>query len=246
MEGNLATIPLQDVLEMIHSNRRSGVLRLEAGELPLVLRFSRGEVVGGGIFDWEGLEAIGAFPFNPSSGSFSFVTGRQEGVPLLPLPGLVAEWARQSDEWDRFREALDSPSRVLEAAEGADKYQVFAGGKSIRTAAKAWQVPLVTAAERAWKGVYAGQLRPVRKYAWFGLRIRHPLSRRTFAEAMDPNLIAIRLDGSRNLGEIIQLGFPLQSIRRFLVKELLRGELRPSGRGWLLRDLLWEIASEEG
>ncbi|MDW8358888.1 DUF4388 domain-containing protein, partial [Thermus sp.] len=49
MEGNLNTIPLTELLELIHGHRRSGVLEVKVGPLPLSLRFSAGEVVGAAI-----------------------------------------------------------------------------------------------------------------------------------------------------------------------------------------------------
>jgi len=33
-------------------------------------------------------------------------------------------------------------------------------------------------------------------------------------------------------------------VRRYLVQALASGELAPPGRGWLLRDLTWEMEKE--
>lgn len=115
MEGNLETIGLLELLEMIHQNRRSGELRLEVEGLPVHFRFLEGEVVSGGILDWEGLEAISTLPLQPRGGSFRFTSGVQTGTPLLRFKALIGEWARLYDEWTRFRQLYDSPSRVLEA-----------------------------------------------------------------------------------------------------------------------------------
>ena len=39
-------------------------------------------------------------------------------------------------------------------------------------------------------------------------------------------------------------GVPLGLVRRYLIRALAQEELTPPGRGWLLRDLLWEAEKE--
>ncbi len=242
MEGDLSGIPLLDTLELIHTGRRSGLLEVEASGLPLSLYFLGGEVVQAAIWDWEGLEALFAFPLHPQEGRFRFRGGRPEGTPLMPFRALLGEWARINDEWTRFRTLIDSPSRVLEAIRPKEGLEVFQGGRSVRAAAKAWGVPLVVAMERAWTGVREGDLAPLRRYAWYALRIHHQgrkgESLNEFAQ------LAELLDGRRNLGEIVREGIPVGLVRRYLVQALIRGEIQPPGRGWLLRDLLWELEKE--
>ncbi len=242
MEGDLSGIPLLDTLELIHTGRRSGLLEVEASGLPLSLYFLGGEVVQAAIWDWEGLEALFAFPLHLQEGRFRFQGGRPEGTPLMPFRALLGEWARINDEWTRFRTLIDSPSRVLEAIRPKEGLEVFQGGRSVRAAAKAWGVPLVVAMERAWTGVREGDLAPLRRYAWYALRIRHQgrkgESLNEFAQ------LAELLDGRRNLGEIVREGIPVGLVRRYLVQALIRGEIQPPGRGWLLRDLLWELEKE--
>lgn len=245
MEGSFDTIPLSNVLELIHANRGTGVLYLDSFKLPLRLQFEEGEVVGGAILDWEGFEAISAFPLHPEKGRFKFVAGPVRGVPLMPFKALVGEWARMNDQWARFRSVLDSPSRVLETPRAVEPFAVFVGGKSVRTAAKSWGVPLIIAAERAWRGLREGDLTPLRKYAWFALRIRHPSTRRTQAGIRDPKDITVLLDGSRNLGELVQAGLPIAKVRQYLIQRITSGELEAPGKGWILRDLLWEIEAEQ-
>lgn len=245
MEGSFDTIPLSDVLQMIHASRGTGILHLKTHQLPLKLQFMLGEVVGGSILDWEGLEAIVTFPLHPEQGHFRFDAGRVQGTPLMPFKVFVGEWARMNDQWGRFRTLLDSPSRVLETPRAVEPYAVFVGGKSIRAAAKSWGVPLIIAAERAWRGLREGDLTKLRKYAWFALRIRHPSARRTQAGIRDPNDITVLLDGNRNLGELIQAGLPIAKVRAYLLERITNGELEAPGRGWILRDLLWEIEAEQ-
>jgi|GEM_PF-140360 len=245
MEGSFETIPLSDLLQMIHSNRGTGLLHLQSNRLPLKLHFMLGEVVGGGILDWEGFEAIATFPLHPEQGHFKFEAGRVQGMPLMPFKTLLGEWARMNDQWARFRSVLDSPSRVLETPRAVEPYAVFVGGKSVRAAAKSWGVPLIIAAERAWRGLREGDLSKLRKYAWFALRIRHPSARRTQAGIRNPKDLTVLLDGSRNLGELIQAGLPIAQVRTYLIERITSGELEPPGRGWILRDLLWELEAEQ-
>ncbi len=243
MEGDLSLIPLTEVLELIHGHRRSGTLEVQAGPLPLTLRFAQGEVVGAAILDWEGLEALFTFPLHPKGGTFRFQPGQAPPEkPPLPFPTLLGEWARVNDEWDRFRSLLDSPSRVLEALRPKPLLEVFQGGKSVRAAAKAWGVPLLIAMERAYMGVREGDLYPLRRYAWYALRIRYQGRKGKTLEEFGQ--LQGLLDGTRNLGEVIAQGVPVALVRRYLVQALASGEVAPPGRGWLLRDLTWEMEKE--
>lgn len=213
--------------------------------LPLALRFAAGEVVGAAILDWEGLEALFTFPLHPQEGPFRFQPGpAPQEKPLMPFSALLGEWARVNDEWDRFRTLVDSPSRVLEAIRPKPPLEVFQGGKSVRAAAKAWGVPLLIAMERAYMGVREGDLYPLRRYAWYALRIKYQGRRGKTLEEFGQ--LQALLDGTRNLGEVIAAGVPLDLVRRYLVQALSSGELAPPGRGWLLRDLTWELEKAGG
>ncbi len=244
MEGDLKVIPLVEALELIHAHRRSGRLEVQVGPLPLTLDFVQGEVVGAAILDWEGPDALFTFPLHPKEGRFRFQPGTPaEAPPLAPFANLLGEWARVNDEWGRFRTGIDSPSRVLEAIRPQGHLEVFLGGKSIRAAAKAWGVPLIIAMERAYLGLREGDLYPLRRYAWYALRIRHQ-GRPRGSLTEYAHLLPL-LDGSRNLGEVIAQGVPIGLVRRFLVQAIQSGEIAPQGRGWLLRDLTWELEKEE-
>ncbi len=243
MEGDLKVFPLTEVLELIHAHRLSGVLEVREGVLPLTLRFAAGEVVGASILDWEGLEALFTFPLHPKEGAFRFRPGPPAGErPLMPFANLLGEWARVNDEWDRFRALIDSPSRVLEAIRPKPPLEPFQGGKSVRAAAKTWGVPLLIAMERAYMGLREGDLYPLRRYAWYALRIRHQGRKGKTLEEFGQ--LQGLLDGTRNLGEVIAQGVPEALVRRYLVQALASGELEPPGRGWLLRDLTWEMEKE--
>lgn len=237
MEGNLSTMPLVDLLELLHSGRKSGVLQIR-GRPPLLLRFQAGEVVGGGILDWEGLEAIASFDLHTPEGEFRFEAGLQSGRVLRPMASLLGEWARLNDECRRFLEVIDSPSRVYESLGAEPPYDVFVGGRSVRGAARAWGVPLIIAMERVWTGLRSGDLSPLGRYAWYGLRIRHPQARRRRPEEGD---LSQKMDGRANLGDLVAAGVDPTELRRYLVEGILAGDLLFPGRGWLLRDLTWEL-----
>ncbi|WP_456476222.1 DUF4388 domain-containing protein [Oceanithermus sp.] len=237
MEGNLSTMPLVGLLELLHAERKSGVLHVE-GTPPLTLRLQAGEVVGGGILDWEGLEAIASFDIHTDEGRFRFEPGLQSGKVLMPMQTLLGEWARLNDECRRFLLDIDSPSRAFESLSSTGTYGVFYGGRSIRGAAKRWEVPLVIAMERAWTGLRSGELTPIGRYAWYGLRIRHPHARRRPAS---PDDLSHQMDGQRNLGDLVASGVEPMRLRRYLIEGILSGDLIFPGRGWLLRDLVWEV-----
>ena len=241
MEGNLQTIPLTDLLGMLYEQKSTGLLRLEAGQLPLSIYVQEGEVIHGAIMDWEGLEAISTFPPYPSEGRFRFFPEQTTSRTLfMNQRAFLGEWARLYDEWGRCRSLIDSPSRVVETPRPVEPYGVFFGGKSVRGAAKVWGVPLIIAAQRTWRGLREGDLQAVKKYSWYGLRIRHPSARRTQAGIIDPKDLTAVLDGNRNLGELIQFGYRTSDVRRYLIKSILAREIQIPGQGWLLRDLLWE------
>ncbi len=112
----------------------------------------------------------------------------------------------------------------------------------MRAAAKAWGVPLLIAMERAYMGVREGDLYPLRRYAWYALRIRYQGRKGKTLEEFGQ--LQGLLDGTRNLGEVIAQGVPVALVRRYLVQALASGEVAPPGRGWLLRDLTWEMEKE--
>lgn len=237
MEGNLNTMPLVDLLELLHSGRKSGVLKIE-GRPPLALRLQAGEVVGGGILDWEGLEAIASFDLHASEDAFHFEPMPQSGKVIRPMRALLGEWARLNDECRRFLKVIHSPSRVYEGLGGQAPFDVFIGGRSVRSAAKAWGVPLIIAMERVWSGLRSGDLTPLERYAWYGLRIRHPQARR---KSPGDGGLSRLMDGRANLGELIASGVDANELRHYLIEGILSGDLLFPGRGWLLRDLIWEL-----
>jgi len=237
LEGNLNTMPLVNLLELLHDERKSGVLQIKTAP-PLTIRLQVGEVVDGGILDWKGMEAIASYDIHTPEGEFVFEPGLQSGRVIMPMRTLLGEWARINDECHRFFGLIDSPSRVFESLGGSGLYEIFVGGRSVRTAARMWEVPLVIAMERVWTGLQQGELTPLNRYVWYKLRIRHPRARRK-GEA-DEDLVKM-MDGEHNLGQLVAAGISPDRLRRYLINGIMNGELVFSGRGWLLRDLLWEL-----
>ena len=112
MQGLFFDAPLIGVLELIHVSRKTGVLTADAG-LPFTLSFQEGEVVTGGIIDWQGLDAIYASPLLPDQGSFSFTVQPVEGEVLAAYGKVTADWARYSDDWSQILAVVGSPSAMF-------------------------------------------------------------------------------------------------------------------------------------
>ena len=240
MEGSLDTMPLVDVLELIHMNRQTGVLSVKA-ELPLLLRFSSGEVVGGEILDWQGFEAVSTFPLYVESGQFAFVSARREGTPWMPFQEFITEWARLNDEWFELISNLHSSLRIVEALHEIEPYTVFIGGKSIQKAARIWKVPLIEAMRTVKQGLKQRNLALLSRYSWQSMKISYP---EAFFVKQDPEVVTSWLNGQRSLAEIIAAGVPEEKVRCYLITALRNGNVVvPQQRGWFLRNLLWEAES---
>jgi hypothetical protein len=87
-------------------------------------------------------------------------------------------------------------------------------------------------------GLREGDLHPLPRHARYALRVRHG---KTLEESGGLQGL---LDGARTLGEVVAGGAPEGSVRPYPVQALASGELSPPGRGWLLRDLTWEMEKE--
>ena len=98
--------------------------------------------------------------------------------------------------------------------------------------------------QRAYLGLREGDLHPLRRHAWYALRVRHGGRKGKTLEAFGG--LQGLLDGTRNPGEVIAGGVPEGPVRRYPVQALASGELSPPGQGWLLRDLTWERARPLG
>lgn len=221
--GDLGTLPLVGVLELLDG--KSGVLLLE-GELPLRVEFAAGHPVSAATLDWEGLDALYAFPLGDDSGRFRFLADPVLGAPLAPAPAYQADWARRADEWPRVNLRLGSPGAELRGQHaGLD----FGAGTTVRSLAAARGRPLFELAQQAAEGVQVGALGHTGRSDWERLRLRAQ-----WQEHRD-----LGLDGERSVAELLAAGTARERLRAALAAEI-RGGLRFSGCGAVLRDLMWE------
>ena len=244
MEGNLRDTPLSSILELIHLTKQSGRVAV-AGHVPLSLTVVQGEVVAGGILDWQGLEAIQSFELHAAQGNFRFAPSSAQVLAqfTLPFAALMTDWARLNDEWARIRRVIDSPSRVLEYG-GAPQQPAhpFQGGKSIRSVSRASAASLFEVSSRAVPQLHSGELKLRDRYAWMGLRVRHPAAIGNFTPiSRGTEEIPLMLNGTRNLAELLEWGFSVADLRAYLLGAIQSGVVQVPGSGWLLRDLTWEL-----
>jgi ActR/RegA family two-component response regulator len=114
VEGKLSQIPLTDLLQVFHMNRRTGTLELTQNEGG---RQERGEILlrGGNVIQAkvgprvEGEKAIYRL-LHWRDGRFAFTPNRvvQAARILTPTRALLMDGVRQLDEWDRMRGSLPS------------------------------------------------------------------------------------------------------------------------------------------
>jgi hypothetical protein len=247
MEGNLQDTPLSSLLELIHLTKQSGRIQISA-DVPLTLYVGNGEITSGQILDWQGLEAVQSFLLHLSQGQFRFhPNATNVGVGVqdqfeLPFSVLMTDWARLNDEWSRLLPIIGSPSRALETMQTSQGPHPFQGGKSIRSLAKSLGIGSFEVAQNAVKWLQNGELQLIERFAWYGLRMQHPSAKTTkLPNSRNLHDIPVFLDGSRNMGEVLELGFNPRLIRQYLVQSLQSGEIQVPGSGWLLRDLTWEL-----
>lgn len=229
MQGLLSDLPLLGVLELIHASRQTGVLDID-GELPFTVAFQQGEIISGGILDWLGTEALYSCSLLPSRGRFYFEAKSVIGQPLGPYDHFTTEWARVSDEWAEVCTYIGSPSRLF-----SGEVPLFNehGGRSIRAAARKSNRPLLDVAQQVAEHVREQRLKPLNRFAWFGLLINPD------AQYATDHPVTLLLDGERNLGEIVELAQDVNIVREYLL-QAIQGGLRFQGSGWVLRDLIWE------
>jgi Domain of unknown function (DUF4388) len=246
MEGNLQDTPLSSLLELIHLTKQSGQVQITA-DVPLTLYVANGEIISGQILDWQGLEAIQSFLLHLSNGQFRFLPNATAiEAPNdfeISFPLFMTDWARLNDEWARILPIIGSPSRAFESTQAiATVPHPFQGGKSIRSLAKTLGLNSFEIAQNAVTWLQNGDLRLTNRFAWHGLRIQHTNAKaQHFPSTRTIHDIPACLDGSRNMGEVLELGFNAHDVRTYLVQSLQIGEIQVPGSGWLLRDLTWEL-----
>jgi len=230
MHGLLSDLPLMGIMELVNTTQQTGVLEVKA-EVPFSVAFLGGEIVGGGILDWLGLDAIHASPLLPTEGDFEFRVSSVTGKSLGPYEHFTTDWARASDEWDQICAVIGSPSRVYRAE--VPLFDV-PEGRSVRAATREAERPLFEVAQMLTDAVRAGRAEATGRFAWHNLRLRSGTS-----PSASSSPVAAALDGENNLGEVIASGLAESQVRAHIIHEIRSG-LRFPGSGWVLRDLVWE------
>ncbi len=112
VQGTLSQIPLTDILQLFHMNRRTGVLELSRREPGGrhergVLWIRDGNLLQASCGRAEGEKAMFRL-LAWREGSFAFSPNRPAGAAriLTPTRALLLEGMRQLDEWDRLRGTL--------------------------------------------------------------------------------------------------------------------------------------------
>jgi len=122
LEGNLAQIPLPDLLQVLGQNRKSGLLRLGRDGGEAEVRLLEGRVVDAAAGPARGEKALFRL-LARREGSFAFAPGAADGAGRIDrrLDALVLEGLRQSDETAALWPTLPLPAERIEltAEEGA-------------------------------------------------------------------------------------------------------------------------------
>ncbi|MDH3686770.1 MAG: DUF4388 domain-containing protein, partial [Myxococcales bacterium] len=124
LEGRLSQIPLTDLLQLFHMNRRTGTIeitRRDSGgrEERGTVWVRDGNLIQASAGSVEGEKALFRL-LAWRDGSFSFTPNRAAVAPkiLTPTRALLMEGMRQLDEWDRLRSSLPSSLARVELKVG--------------------------------------------------------------------------------------------------------------------------------
>jgi DNA-binding response OmpR family regulator len=117
IEGNLAQIPLVDLLQILSVNRKTGRLALEREGERAEIALRDGRVVDAGVGTVGGEKALFRL-LGRREGQFAFAPGPEAGAERIErrLEELVAEGLRQVDEVAALLPALPQPADTVELA----------------------------------------------------------------------------------------------------------------------------------
>jgi len=104
LRGTLESIALSDVAQLLHVNRKTGMLQVSSGRVSGVLYFSRGEVIHAETQSARGEQA--AFEILEwVSGQFEFLTTQVQVPPSIrrTVPDMLMDSARLQDSRKRLR-----------------------------------------------------------------------------------------------------------------------------------------------
>ena len=104
LRGNLQSISLTDVAQLLHANRKTGMLQVSSGKVSGVLYFSSGEVIHAETLAAQG--ELAAFEILEwTTGQFEFLTTHVQ-IPVSirrTVPDLLMDSARLQDSRKRFQ-----------------------------------------------------------------------------------------------------------------------------------------------
>jgi len=117
IEGNLAQIPIADLLQVLAVNRKTGRLTVERDGERAEIALAEGRVVDAGMGAAVGEKALWRL-LTRREGQFAFVPGAPAAVQRIDrrVEELVLEGLRQADEIARLLAALPAPADILELA----------------------------------------------------------------------------------------------------------------------------------
>ena len=125
LEGNLAQIPLTDLLQILSVNRRSGRLTVERGGERAEVALREGRVVDASFGRAVGEKALWRL-LTHHEGQFAFAPGDPPESDRITrrLDDLLLEGMRQADELARLLPSLPPPREVVELAIGSEEIPV--------------------------------------------------------------------------------------------------------------------------
>ena len=125
LEGNLAQLPLTDLLQILSVNRRSGRLAIERGGERAEVSLREGRVVDA-RFGLAGAEKALWRLLTHQEGQFSFAPGEPPEPDRIDrrLDDLILEGLRQADELALLLPALPPPLELVELAIGGEEIPV--------------------------------------------------------------------------------------------------------------------------
>ncbi len=117
LEGNLAQLPLTDLLQILSVNRRSGQLSVERGGERAEVFLREGRVIDARFGLAGGEKALWRL-LTRHEGQFTFAPGEPPGPDRISrrLDDLLLEGLRQADELARLLPALPAPGETVELA----------------------------------------------------------------------------------------------------------------------------------
>lgn len=120
LEGNLAQIPLPDLLQILSVNRKTGRLAVEREGEKAEVHLKEGRVVDASIGAITGDKALWRL-LTRREGSFAFHPGATSGQERIErrLDELLLEGLRQADELNALLPSLPAPGERVELAVGA-------------------------------------------------------------------------------------------------------------------------------